>query len=381
MAPDEEDESEKYFKCCTSKKATVIVCIKCGSVFHPSCVERMKDIKSISHFKIICCENEITTKSVQTFLHRQMNLISESNAQKDTIIKDKEEIINLLQSRIHELEDKLKNVTTQNLQTITHNNVAPKSYSSVVGGGVVVIKPVPGKENNDTKEEIRQKINPIDLGVGVSGIRNARGGSVIIRCRNKDDAGKIKENIDKNLGKQFTSSIPSKKNPYIKIIGIEPGYTEQTLVEAICKQNNDIPENTNFTIKVFKKMRTTYFAILECDPKTFAHIMINMEATLYIGFKRCPVYEYVNVLRCFKCNQFNHKISECPNAELCGKCCSSQHKTKDCDSNKFKCINCSTENRKLNNQLDDSHTTYDLNCPMYLKLVNQVKSKVEYSTV
>lgn len=100
---------------------------------------------------------------------------------------------------------------------------------------------------------------------------------------------------------------------------------------------------------------------------------------LAIGYVMCPVYDYVHVLRCYKCHQYNHKASECPNNVTCGKCSSTDHKTIECDCNTFKCINCASTNRNLNLHLDDSHTVFDIKCPIYVKMIGHEKGKVEYS--
>ena len=61
-----------------------------------------------------------------------------------------------------------------------------------------------------------------------------------------------------------------------------------------------------------------------------------------VGYQIVKMDVYVpNPLRCFKCQQFGHHISKCPNSEVCSKCC---HEGPDHDSDKctnpFLCANC-----------------------------------------
>lgn len=125
-------------------------------------------------------------------------------------------------------------------------------------------------------------------------------------------------------------------------------------------------------------MRTKYFAILECDPSTHSRIMGRTEKHLAIGFVLCPVFDYVPVLRCFRCCLFGHVASKCQGEEVCGKCMSREHSTGDCISDVNRCVNCATANSKYNLQLNDRHTVFDSKCPTYEKMVSQVKLGIEY---
>lgn len=102
------------------------------------------------------------------------------------------------------------------------------------------------------------------------------------------------------------------------------------------------------------------------------------DAKLCIDYKVCSIYEHVSILRCFKCNQYNHSVNNCPNEESCGN--SHEYKTKTCLSNNpNKCINCINANKKFNPKLDVNHTSFDISCPTYLRLVNQRKVNIDYT--
>ena len=68
----------------------------------------------------------------------------------------------------------------------------------------------------------------------------------------------------------------------------------------------------------------------------------SLPPSIKVGYQIVRVDVYVpNPLHCFKCQQFHHHISECPNSEVCSKCC---HEGPDHDSDKctspFLCANC-----------------------------------------
>ena len=103
-------------------------------------------------------------------------------------------------------------------------------------------------------------------------------------------------------------------------------------------------------VRVFKKKRTKYMAIVVCDPLTFKKTLD--EKNLYINWSRCRVFEYISVFRCFKCGGFNHHAEKCDREAKCLKCCGNDHKREDCESDIMKCTNCVEVNSKFNLNLN-----------------------------
>lgn len=54
------------------------------------------------------------------------------------------------------------------------------------------------------------------------------------------------------------------------------------------------------------------------------------------------------------------------------------HKTKECVNTIRKCANCLHANDRFKLELKANHSAYDINCPMYLKLLENGKKKIEY---
>ncbi|CAH1099747.1 unnamed protein product [Psylliodes chrysocephalus] len=44
----------KYFKCCQNKIFVNYICIRCINIFHQSCLERMKNVKILKGYRVIC---------------------------------------------------------------------------------------------------------------------------------------------------------------------------------------------------------------------------------------------------------------------------------------------------------------------------------------
>ena len=83
------------------------------------------------------------------------------------------------------------------------------------------------------------------------------------------------------------------KKPKIKIMNIEDDYTPEELLSALIEKNfadfKDKYCKVNFIYKhPLNKMKV---AFVELEPILFNKIMIDKK--LYIGLKRCTVYEHV----------------------------------------------------------------------------------------
>jgi len=69
--------------------------------------------------------------------------------------------------------------------------------------------------------------------------------------------------------------------------------------------------------------------ILETDAKTYKNIIEKGKVNL--GWKRCQVFDFVSVIRCFKCWGFNHFSKDCKKEVMCKKC-SGIHSSQNCSS-------------------------------------------------
>ena len=98
---------------------------------------------------------------------------------------------------------------------------------------------------------------------------------------------------------------------------------------------------------------------------------------IYIGWKRFPVYEDLNALKCFNCQQFHHKSDNCANGIVCPNC-SKDYSVSDCQSEVACCINCTISNSRYQTKYPVGHRANDRNCPSYLYQLNIAKFKINH---
>lgn len=338
------------------KKEEGIECAgPCQNIFHLKCVgispRDYKTFKCIDGCKWFC-------KSCLTYYNFVGQISKEFLEFKNCIMKEFNKVKELVTERKPPLE------------TVNVN----RTYANTLRGEAVVIKPKSSQESCKTKEMITQKLNPCNMEVGITQIKDVRDGGILIKCKTKEEIEKLKTEAEKSLGKQFQITVPKKYNPLLKIVDFDENMSKEKLLECMMKQNEFLRNGkAKITVNLIKKMKTRFMAIIECDPDT--HERILQEGSLSIGWvPACRVFDYVQILRCYQCGGYGHGAKICSNEKICTKCCSPDHTQEVCSAKTYTCKNCIDANVKYKFNFDTNHSMYDLNnCMVYKKQFNMKK--------
>jgi len=269
--------------------------------------------------------------------------------------------------------------------TLTISDGTNKStYSQAVkkqSGSVLIVKPKGEEDNNseDTKREIKNKIDVAKLGIGITEMRKVTRGAVVVRCENVKQASKLKEEVAKDLGEKYIVQEPMKRKLKLKIFGVdkEDCDDEHDLWNTIEEQNGY--EKGTIKGKIVHKVTgpKSRGVTIIAEMGTEAHQKLVEMGKVKIRWRICKVLDYIGILRCYKCCGFYHFAKDCKNKEVCGLC-AKQHATKDCRSQERKCVNCEDKiiNMKIKN-LNSDHSAYDNNCPCFIKEIGKYKSRIQ----
>ncbi|KMQ95301.1 hypothetical protein RF55_4490 [Lasius niger] len=131
-----------------------------------------------------------------------------------------------------------------NLNSIQPEARKKKLYSEAASKDqetVIIIKPKEEDAGSSevTKLEIKNKIDVSKLGVGITKMKKATRGAVVVGCENKTQAERLKEKATKDLGEKYVIQTPKKKNLKIKIYDVdsEDSENEQEFWKKIEEQN------------------------------------------------------------------------------------------------------------------------------------------------
>jgi hypothetical protein len=249
---------------------------------------------------------------------------------------------------------------------------------------VMIVKPKNKKQKNDkTKSDLKNMINPNDT--PINGLINAKEGSVILKCKKKEDIDKIKQIVESNLSEIYETKIPVSKNPRLKIIGLnEKPSNNEEILETLRRQNEEFFDDSCDTkvitvIEMRNNKGKNYFnLIIEVNPKIYKKIMAIEDVKINFDFSRCKVFDALYVRRCLKCCSLDgHSAKDCKKEIVCYQC-SGNHKRAACRKQMNKCVNCDNANKTFNLQLDTAHSALDRNCPVYQREFKKRSRTINY---
>ena len=199
-------------------------------------------------------------------------------------------------------------------------------------------------------------------------------------CRNSDDVDKIlgKKGIDefKKIGIQVVTppEVRAQRSVFVRQLDRSFGAhtAEETKIELEDKNDWMVIDEV---IKI-----GTYTHVLKIR---FAETCMADKALRdgFTGFNLSIIpeqikrEEYVNLLICFACYQYeDHPTAECPHKDnkICSNCAETGHTFRDCQNAELrKCVNCTREGRQEYN----THKTMAMSCPVKKRAISEKKDK------
>lgn len=261
-------------------------------------------------------------------------------------------------------------------------HIATKSFADITRTNtskIVVINPKSPMNEVNTRSLLSTNLNPTDY--GLRGVRSSKNGGVVVECATSADRNKLIDNAAALLGEQFSVSKPKNKCPRIRITGMTTQHTKEHLVVKLKEQNaTTLPDTA--TLKVVHmyavKDKARFGAILELDFATFKRLID--AGKVFVGWDSCPVYEDLDIRRCFKCWGFNHIAAKCLSTEIRCPKCSGNHQSNDCTSTVEKCAVCTDASSSLHLNIDTNHAATSLTCPTYIHRVEAARRAANYTS-
>lgn len=331
-----------------------IICIECSEL-SPTEIRWIPLQKKVLQFRCIKCRYE----TIEILLNT---------------IKDKDNIIKLLEEKIIVLENNIRETKQKpSYAEIVHTNRTESTIVMNRSYPEVVIKPIKRQDAAVTRKDIDGCIKPAEIKIGVQKVRTLDGGGLKIRCQSKQEADVLKEKVTEKLRQNYEVSSTKMRRPKIKITNFDQNMTEEEIKKCIFEQNQVDGEVKITYIRRNKNGSMTIFG--ECSAAAFRALM--SAGKLYIGWGRYPIYEDLSILRCFRCQEFHHKQQVCQNERVCSYC-SGDHEEHECTKIKKCCKNCLTANSKYKMKYDSDHSPTDPNCNSLKYYISVLKNKIDY---
>lgn len=427
-----------FYKCHPKEQVKAVMCLICDNVYHKSDFERTlkKGAMYISKVLVICDEHkDITLKDCKNDSENTENLkialahlrfkcakLSNSkNSEKFEEVRSKQgkdsqsqeltslkSVISIEQVKNKSLFEQNKILLEQNStlkelnEELKEKNVLQKellqerksmSFANVASSGLSLNRGQNRAEKNNIPKIIAEVRNkectkivtdqiksvlrnnagqvPLDL------VSSKNSNKIVIKCKNNENVDSIHTMLSTAANDMFRVKIEKKNDPLIKVVGVESDLTDYEDIKNEIITKNNLNENLSIEIKyIYSTKKQTKTIIMQVNADAYKYLI--QEKRIYIGYKRCMIYDEFNMQQCQKCAYFGHSTNKCRNNVKCFKCAGG-HLTKDCDKVEIKCINCLMANKKLDNKRDTNHTANEFhNCESYKTIIGKVIDKTNY---
>lgn len=406
--------NEEYaeYRCSACKKAIkieVTACKSCAKLFfHPGCISKHKIYDKNRELvscpgpfvKFIISDGDINKASTSTgrnkvagtsgaadmdtkidWLVRTVKELKDETACKKEIKLMIKEIVREEMGGIKQEIEELRKMLTQG--ACGSSGGATRKYSDVIKErkeeNILIIKPKVQQESEITKKTIKDKIDITKMEIGVTKLRKGGKGTVILGCETEEEKEKLKATVQAAMGEEVKVSEPQKRKPKIKIINVdgdEMKMEDEELIDTIKKQNRIGEESCIHLVKKIlrgkNKDTEQGSVIIEVDEST--HISLINRGKINLGWRKCPLFNYISVRRCFKCWGYYHIAKNCTRQETCYKC-AGNHKANECTTAKKRCVNCTYKNQTYNLKINVEHEALDSECPTFKKVLEEEKRR------
>lgn len=192
-------------------------------------------------------------------------------------------------------------------------------------------------ESINTKTDVKNKIDPTNLGLGIKRVRNINKGGILLEVANQADFDKLQVEINKNekLKENYTIRKGSKLRPRLIIYDVNPDLTDEEIVNEINSQN-DLQEISDCKIEFKLKGRKGTNVIISLKPSVFNNLLKRRK--INITWERYNIREFLKPMQCYNCYMYGHLARNCRQKKRCKNCCSENHDSETCHED-IKCVN------------------------------------------
>lgn len=359
----------------STRKPTILCDGPCQNQAHTSCISSSADsnnlttlIKNIDGLSWRCnnCTNKcilVDKESIEEIIENKMSAI-----------------MNSFESSLREMKDSMMNLISEKLTTSScSGSKEVTSYASILRSKnipAVIIQPENKNQSTaQTKDLVLKSINPVDANLQISKIKNVKDGGLLIGCKTEDENKKLLNLAKEHLPESYNIRVVTGIDLRVRIVGITTKLEDSELVNCILHMNRDLFQ-TNYTCKLLKfyptkKNEKIFQAVLQVDKISYNNII--KAGNIFVGYDCCPVFDALEIRRCYKCNKFNHSSKFCNNNCSCPRC-GSDHSLKDCTAETLKCSNCVGLIEKEGITVNTEHAVWDIKCPAYTGALNKMRS-------
>lgn len=352
-----------------------IICDYCDCWFHAGCTglsaSNYKHFKALGENSFWFCAAD--KEKVANFIKNHKVEEGSIAEMKSTIDEIKTEVLRIsgtLKTSKNSFADVLKMNNTQpsNSKVTFSRNTASK--------GIIVVPKCPNlTTSGDVEKMVKSKVDLVGIKTGVSKLKHIKNSGIFLATASNVD--QLETEVRQKLGDDFKVYKPKTPTPQLIISGISREYKDDELWQEIKQTNPGFVEEDSLKVihhrkksNIARKTESWYY-IVEVPPNTYKKMV---DRYLSLDFKDHFVRQYVDATRCYNCQQYNHKSTNCQSTPVCARC-GRNHKTTDCVKNvSYSCVNCKDANLR-GSRFNTNHSCGSSQCKVHQGILNARQSR------
>ena len=312
--------------------------------------------------------------------------LSKTQTGTNTLIRnlgETEEVVNKMdKTQVGTKSDKEKPMTFAEKLKSQGTNFA-EIRAAVSPRHVIAIYPKGGsiyKSSDETKAALVISMVPVKEKLKIRAVKKIGNNGLLIETTTKEDMTKIIQN-ERLKAAGLVAGPVAKKRPQIIIYDVPKEISDNNLLSSLRRQNLEGMDKETVKDgvvilhkKVNKDSETSNYIV---EAKTEIRNKLINQGRVFIGWHSLRVRDYINVSRCYKCQDYGHVSKHCrATCDICGHCGTEGHTYNTCpNKNKDpKCINCKKRGR------EHEHSTRSRVCPSYSIALENHISRIDYDS-
>jgi len=231
----------------------------------------------------------------------------------------------------------------------------------------LIIEASPSVSPGTIKNLLEKYVDCRELDVKIERIIYNRKKKLIIKLENSEQAERLSAFI-KSLKFDIDLVITTPAYIYRRLLftRVSKALSSADIISFLSEKFGVSPDY--FSVKIFNKKNTDFNTWLIWLPSMIAEFLLTVKS-ISLNFNTIYIQPFVNIIRCFRCQEYGHVHNICKNDVVCPNC-SEGHTPANCNSEQYKCINCDY------NGYDSTlcqHRASDPKCHTYLDIIKREK--------
>lgn len=302
----------------------------------------------------------------------------EAELNKDECVKGVKEVVGVMKGEVRSYAGALSKGLGKKPEVVPNfslRKVRPRQADDVV----LVFPEGEGSacSSKETRERVRQAINPRVEGIQVKGVRGIRDGGVAVVLGDRGQADRVKGS--EGLRKAgLRVAEPRLQRPRVMLYDVPQSLSGVEIAGCVYEQGSVTGLSKDEFMSGFKVVSRVNAAedlcncVVECSPKV--RELLREKGRVFVEWSSCRVVDFARPLRCFKCLAYGHMSGGCKSETVCEHCGGFGHNKGVCDKKgePVVCVNCKRAKREC------GHDVRSRDCPVYVRALERVIRATDY---